>query len=197
MITLGWTSSTTERTVGRVRTPDDEGFLMRRALLVVLAGSLLLPVAACDNANKSTAAPAVSVAPRASLPTLPDYSVDTQMVCARLQAVYTGELRQFGTAMGKLVSLKEAKQTADAEKAETDAAGKLKAAGAKIREDTAGAKDPGFQAAGETSATKFEQSAADRKYFDRVKTLKDLNNTLQPQMAQWLTPVSSFCESAS
>ena len=170
---------------------------MRRALLVVLAGGLLLPVAACDNAKKSTAAPAVSVAPPTTLPPLPDYSVDTQMICTQLQSVYTGELRDFGTAMGKLVSLKEAKQTADAEKAETAAAGKLEAAGAKIRHDTETAKDPAFKAAGETSAAKFEQSATDRKYFDRVKTLKDLNSTLQPQMAQWLTPVSSFCESTS
>jgi hypothetical protein len=170
---------------------------MRRAMLAVLAGSLLLPVAACDNAKKSTAAPAVPVTPTVSVPPPPDYSLDTQLICGQLQSVYTGELRQFGTAMGKLVSLKEAKQTADAEKAETDAAAKLKAAAAKIRKDTVTAKDPGFRAAGETSAAKFEQSATDRKYFDRVKTLKDLNNTLQPQMAQWLTPVSSFCESTS
>jgi hypothetical protein len=169
---------------------------MRRAMLAVLAGSLLLPVAACDNANKNdAAAPAPTVQPTES--PLPDYTVDTQMVCTQLQSVYTGELRQFGTAMGKLVSLKEAKQTADAEKAETDAATKLKAAGAKIRQDTETAQDPDFKAAGETSAAKFEQSATDRKYFDRVKTLKDLNSTLQPQMAQWLTPVSSFCESTS
>jgi hypothetical protein len=170
---------------------------MRRALLVVLAGGLLLPVAACDNAKKSTTAPTASVAPSATLPPLPDYTVDTQMVCTQLQSVYSGELRQFGTAMGKLVSLKEAEQTADVEKAESDAAAKLKAAGAKIRQDTATAKDPDFKAAGETSAAKFDQSATDRKYFDRVKTLKDLNSTLQPQMAQWLTPVSSFCESTS
>jgi hypothetical protein len=171
---------------------------MRRALLVVLAGSMLLPVAACNSdAKKTDAAPAASVQPTQSLAPLPDYTVDTQMVCTQLQAVYSGELRQFGTAMGKLVSLKEAKQTADAEKAETDAATKLKAAGFKIREDTATAQDPAFKAAGEASATKFEQSATDRKYFDRVKTLKDLNSTLQPQMAQWLTPVSSFCESTS
>jgi len=167
---------------------------MRRAMLAALAGSLLLPVAACDNAKKSTAAPAVSVAPPASLP--PDYSLDTQLICGQLQAVYTGELRQFGTAMGKLVSLKEAEQT-DAVKAETEAATKLKAAAVKIRQYTVTAKDPSFRAAGETSAAKFEQSATDRKYFDRVKTLKDLNSTLQPQMAQWLTPVSSFCESTS
>jgi hypothetical protein len=171
---------------------------MRRALLVVLAGGLTLPVAACDHADKSsTAAPPVSVAPPtpSTLPTLPDYSVDTQMVCTQLQAVYTGELRDFGAAMGKLVSLKEAAQAADIAKAESDAAAKLKAAAAKIRQDTAAAKDPAFRAAGATSAAKFERSATDGKYFDRVKTLKDLNSTLQPQMAQWLTPVSSFCES--
>jgi len=45
---------------------------MRRALLAVLAGGLLLPVAACDNAKKSTAAPAVSVAPQPSQPPRPD-----------------------------------------------------------------------------------------------------------------------------
>jgi hypothetical protein len=171
---------------------------MRRALLVVLAGGLALPVAACDNATKrSSAAPVASAAAPASLPPLPDYSVDTQMVCTRLRAVYGGELRDFGTAMGKLISLKEAKQTAEAEKAEAEAAGKLKTAGAKIRQDTATAQDPDFQQAGATSAAKFEQSATDRKYFDRVKTLDDLNRTLQPQMAQWLTPVSSFCQSTS
>jgi hypothetical protein len=171
---------------------------MRRALLVVLTGSLLLPVAACNSdAKKSSPAPAVSVVPPASLPPLPDYSVDTQRVCTQLQAVYTGELRDFGTAMGKLVSLREAKQTADAKKAETDAAAKLKAAGSKIRQDTVTAQDPDLQQAGEISATKFEQSAIDRKYVARVKTLKDLDSTLQSQMAQWLTPVSSFCQSAS
>jgi hypothetical protein len=172
---------------------------MRRALLVVLAGGLLLPVAACDSdATESNAAPPATVQPAESLPPPPpDYTISTQMVCTRLQSVYTDELRDFGTAMGKLVSFKEAKQTADAEKAETAAAGKLKAAGAKIRQDTATAEDPQFQAAGENAAARFEQSATDRKYFDRVKTLKDLDSTLQPQMAQWLTPVTTFCESTS
>ena len=171
---------------------------MRRALLAVFAGSLLLPVAACDNDAKSTAEPTSTVTvPDDSLPPLPDYSVNTKQICTQLQTVYSGELRDFGTAMGQMVTFKEAKQTPDADKAENQAAAKLKAAGAKIRQDTATAEDPDFQAAGETSAAKFEQSATDRKYFDRVKTLNDLNGTLQPQMAQWLTPVSAFCESSS
>jgi hypothetical protein len=171
---------------------------MRRALLVLFAGGLLLPVAACDTEAKSKAEPASTVTvPDDSLPPLPDYSVNTRQICAQLQTVYSGELRDFGTAIGKMVTYKEAKQAADAAKAEDQAAGKLKAAGAKIRQDTAGAQDPDFQAAGAASAAKFEQSATDRKYFDRVKTLNDLNGTLEPQMAQWLTPVSAFCQSSS
>jgi hypothetical protein len=172
---------------------------MRRALLAVLAGSLLLPVAACDtDAKKSKEAePVATVTVPDSLPPLPDYSVNTRLVCARLQAVYSGELRDFGTAMGQMITFKEAKQAPDAAKAENAAAGKLKAAAAKIRQDTATAEDPDFQAAGEASAAKFEQSATDRKYFDRVKTINDLNGTLEPQMAKWLTPVSAFCQSSS
>jgi hypothetical protein len=171
---------------------------MRRALLAVFAGSLLLPVAACDNNAKSKAEPVSTVTvPDDSLPPLPDYSVNTKQICGQLQTVYSGELRDFGSAMGQMVTFKEAKQAPDAAKAENQAAGKLKAAGAKIRQDTAGAEDPDFQAAGETSAAKFERSATDRKYFDRVKTMNDLNGTLEPQMAQWLTPVSAFCQSSS
>jgi len=119
---------------------------MRRALLAVLAGGTLLTGGACDGGAKNTAdaAAASSVAPSRvpdqTLPPLPDYSADTKQVCGRLQAVYTGELRAFGTAVGKMVSYKEAKQTAEAQTAANTAAGQLKAAGAKIRQETAAAQ---------------------------------------------------------
>ena len=176
---------------------------MRRALLAVLAGGTLLTGAACDGGAKSTtdAGPASSITPSRvpyqTLPPLPDYSADTKQVCDRLQAVYTGELRAFGTAMGKMVSYKEAKQAAEAQTAANTAAGQLKAAGAKIRQDTAAAEDPDLKAAGAASATKFERSAQDRSYLNRVKTLKDLDGTLQSQVAEWLNPVSGYCESPS
>jgi hypothetical protein len=176
---------------------------MRRALLAVLAGGTLLTGAACDGGAKSTAdqAPASSITPSRvpdeTLPPLPDYSADTKQVCTKLQTVYSGELKAFGTAMGKMVSYKEAKQAAQAQTAENAAAGQLKAAGTKIRQETAAAADPDLKAAGATSATKFERSSQDRKYFDRVKTLKDLDSTLQTQMATWLTPVAGYCESPS
>jgi hypothetical protein len=203
MITLGWTTGRAERNVGGVWTPPDEqDLLMRRALLAVLAGGTLLTGAACDSdATKTDAGPAstidASTAPSETLPPEPDYTANTKLVCGRLQTIYQGELRDLGTAMGKMITYKEAKKTADAEKAETAAAGELKVVATKIRTETAAAQDPALKTAGATSAAKFEQSAKDRKYFDKVKTLNDLNGTIEGQLTQWLTPVAGYCEPAS
>lgn len=167
---------------------------MRRALLAVLAAGTLLTGAACDrHAPKTEAAPVTSAAPSETLPPLPDYTANTKLICGRLEGIYQGELRDLGTAMGKMITYKEAKQTADARTAENAAAEELKAAAAKIRTATAAAQDPDFKTAGATSAAKLEQSAKDRKYFAKVKTLNDLNSTIESQINQWLTPVSGFC----
>ena len=168
---------------------------MRRALLAVIAGGTLLAGAACDSDAETTAAPVPtpSTAPAHSLPPLPDYTANTNLVCGRLNTIYQGELRAFGAAMGTMITYKEAKQTAEAQKAENTAVSKLKAVAVKIRKDTAAAQDPEFKAAGIISATKVETSVKDRKYFDKVKTLKDLNATIEGQFSQWLIPVSGFC----
>ena len=158
---------------------------MRRAILAVIAGGTLLAGAACDSdaTAKTEAAEPTRTAPTAAPTTsaAPDYSASTRLVCGRLQTLYTVELRAFGAAMGKMVTYKETKQTTDAEKAEAAAAGQLKAAATKIRKETAAAEDPEFKTAGQVSATKFEASAKDHKYIDRVKTLKDLNSTVEAQ----------------
>ena len=174
---------------------------MRRAILAVIAGGTLLTGAACDsdaNAKNEAADPTRTAATAApSSEPAPDYSANTKQVCDKLQSLYTTELRAFGTAMGRMVTYKEAKQTTDAEKAEATAAGQLKAAATKIRTETAAAEDPDFQAAGKVSASKLESSAADRRYLDKVKTLADLNKTVQAQFAEWLTPVAGYCGTSS
>ena len=170
---------------------------MRRAILAVIAGGTLLTGAACDsdaNAKTDAAEPTRTAATAApSSAAAADYSASTKLVCDKLQTLYTVELRAFGTAMGKMVTYKEAKQTADAEKAEATAAGQLKAAATKIRKETAAAEDPTFQAAGKVSASKLETSAANRRYMDKVKSLADLDKTVQSQFAEWLTPVAGYC----
>ena len=171
---------------------------MRRAILAVIAGGTLLAGAACDSDAKADPEAAPTRTAATAAPTLsaaPDYSASTELVCGKLQSLYSVELRAFGTAMGKMVTYKEAKQTTDAEKAETTAAGQLKAAATKIRRETAAAEDPDFQAAGKVSASKLESSAADRRYFDKVKSMADLNKTVQAQFTEWLTPVAGYCGS--
>ncbi|WP_127498602.1 hypothetical protein [Actinoplanes solisilvae] len=167
---------------------------MRRALLAVLAGGLLLTGAACDSDAKdpsATAAPETT-APSSSPPP-PDYSANTKVICGKLQSVYTVELRDFGAALGKTITYREAKQTAEAKKAEAVAVTELKQVAAKIRNETAQAENPEFKAAGLTSAAKLEASAANRGYINKVKTLKDLNSTIEGQFKEWLSPVAGYC----
>jgi hypothetical protein len=174
--------------------PDEQEIHMRRALLAVLAGGTLLTGAACDSdatGDDPTAAAPASAAPATSA--APDYSANTKLVCDRLQTIYQGELRDLGTAMGKMITYKEAKQATDVKKSENAAAAELKAVAAKIRTETAKADDPDVRKAGATSAAKLEASAKDRKYFARVKTLKDLNATIEGQLTQWLTPIAGYC----
>jgi hypothetical protein len=166
---------------------------MRRAFLAVLAGSTLLAGAACDSDAKNTEAAATPSATRPSLAPLPDYSADTAAICGKLDSLYTTEVRAFGAAIGKMVTYKEEKQTAEAKKAERAAAGQLQAAATKIRKETSAAQDPDLQAAGKVSAAKLEASAEDHEYIASVKTIAQLNKTVQAQFSEWLTPVSGYC----
>ena len=168
---------------------------MRRALLAVIAGGTLLTGAACDSDAKSTEAATAPTVPATTATTSapPDYTANTKVVCDKLQTLYKNELPDFGSAMGKMITYREAKDTAEAKKAENAAAQELRAVAAKIRKDTAAAQNPEFKAAGMTSAAKVDASARDRRYIVKVKTLKDLNATVEKQFTEWLSPVAGYC----
>ena len=171
---------------------------MRRAILAVLAGGVLLTGAACDSDADpgEVAAPAAETAAAAPATTepAPDYSADTAKVCGRLDKIFSGALADdFGAAMGKMIAQKEAKQAAEAKKAEKAAAAELKAVGSQIRKETVAAQDPELKEAGAASAAKLEKSAKDRNYIEKVKTTKDLDRTLKPQIQEWLSPVAGYC----
>jgi hypothetical protein len=102
---------------------------------------------------------------------------------------------QFGTAMGKMIAYKEAKQTPEAEQARKSASKELKEVAAKVREATADAENPELKQAGAVSATKFAKSADDKALFDKVKTTKDLDRTLATKMPDWMDPVAGLCGS--
>ena len=168
---------------------------MRRAILVVALGGVLVTGTAC-NTDRSTSA---SAAPAAASPTpestnaTPDYTADSRAVCGRLEAVFNHDLATFHAQMGKMIANKEAKLTAAAAKAQKAAGAELKKVGAKIKKETAAALDPQLRAAGATSAAKLVKSATDKSFFSRIKTQKDYDRLIEGQLQQWFTPAAGYC----
>ena len=170
---------------------------MRRAILAVTVGGVLLAASACDSASDTTAtsastapAPVVSTAPSIAVP---DYTANNKVVCGKVNKILKEDLNDFATDLGKMVANKEAKLTPEADKAQKDAAAVLKSVGTNLRTATASAQSPELKTAGATSAAKFLKSAGDDKFFDAIKTQKDINKVLDEQTTEWFTPVAGFC----
>jgi hypothetical protein len=169
---------------------------MRRALLAAALGGLLLSGAACSSggdADKAADSPQLVTPTTTAAAPAPDYSADTKKVCGKLDKIFDAELEDFGTELGKMIAYKEAKQSDNAEKAEKAAGKQLKDIGGQVKKATAAAKDPKLKEAGTTSAAKFTKSASDGKFFDKIKTTKDLDKILETEMTNWLTPVAGYC----
>jgi hypothetical protein len=167
---------------------------MRRAFLAVALGGLLLTATACDSdAQPTAAAPAPATPSSAPTSSAPDYSANTKLVCGQVAAIFRNDLDSFSTEMGRMIARKEAKATADAEKAEKAAATALKTAGAKLKKTTAAAQDPVLRSYGAESAAKLTKSAADGKFFDGIKTSKDLDRRIEAKLVDWMNPVTGFC----
>ncbi|GAB1694804.1 hypothetical protein [Krasilnikovia sp. M28-CT-15] len=169
---------------------------MRRAILAVTLGGALLTAAACDDAETATPTAAGTPAPTttaAPAPTGPNYAADTKKVCGQVEAIFTADLKNFGTELGKMIAYREAKQADAAEKAEKAARAELKKVGDKIRKATTAAQDPELRKAGTESAGKFSRSAQDSALLDKIKSTKDLDKSLEGLMTKWLTPVAGVC----
>jgi hypothetical protein len=171
---------------------------MRRAILAVAIGGVLLAGAACgssDNDSHTAAPPAPPVAAPSSESAgpAPDYTADTKLVCGKVEKILNTDLAGFGTQVGKMIAYKEAKQTAEAKKAQKAAGLQLKDVGAKVKKETAAAQDPALRQAGATSAAKFAKTAGDSTFFTRIRTTKDLDKIIERQMTEWFTPVAGYC----
>jgi hypothetical protein len=169
---------------------------MRPALLALALGGVLLAGAACDSGAETigTAAPP-SAPPSSAAPAspAPDYSANTKEICGKLEKVFSEDLQGFGTQVGKMIAYKEAKQPAEAAKAQKAAGQELKNVGAKVKQETAAAQDPELKVAGAASAAKFAKSANDTAFFDKIKSTKDLDRTIEGKMTEWLNPVAGYC----
>jgi hypothetical protein len=172
---------------------------MRRAILAVALGGVLLTGTACntDRATSATAAPpAASPSPSPlaeATGVVPDRSADTRAICGSLDKIFTDDLKAFHSQIGKMIAYKEAKLAPEATKAQKAASAELKKVGAKIEDLTAAALDPELREAGATSAAKFVKSAADKSFFSGIKTQKDYDRAIEDQLQEWFTPVTGYC----
>jgi hypothetical protein len=167
---------------------------MRRPILAVSLGAVLLMSAACDSDAEPVASASTAAAPNPTpTVTAADYSADTRKVCASVQKIFDNDLAPFGTALGKMIAYKEAKLPKEAEKSEQAATKQLRTVATKIEKATESAEDPEVMMAGKASAAKFVLSAEDKKLLDKVKTDKDVNRFIDGKMGDWLTPISGYC----
>ncbi|MDI6103839.1 hypothetical protein QLQ12_35015 [Actinoplanes sp. NEAU-A12] len=173
---------------------------MRRAILAVLAGGLLLSSTACSDDPKSSgvaapaaATPSASAEPVVSASATPDYTAANKVVCDRLDKTFDTEFGDFGGALGKLMAVQEEKDTANADKAKKQAATELKAIGTQIRKETADAVDPELKAVAATSAQRIEDSAKDLEFIETIKSMKDLDSSLKDQITEWISPLAGYC----
>ncbi|WP_221329467.1 hypothetical protein [Actinoplanes sp. L3-i22] len=166
---------------------------MRRFILAVTTGALLLTGTACGSTSEDAtdaAAPAATVAASPSA----DFTADTKKVCDSVGTLLGGKkMEDFGVELGKTIAYKQAKQTANATKARTDAGKRLKAVGAALNASTAKAQDPDLKAAGTESLKRIDASASDDAFFAKFKTLKDIDSVLEAEMTGWLEPMDKFC----
>ncbi|GGK82214.1 hypothetical protein [Mangrovihabitans endophyticus] len=174
---------------------------MRRALLAVTLGGLLLSGAACGSDTSGdpsddtpqAGGPSWVATPSTPVTTEPDYSANTETVCGEVQKIFSEDLEDFGTHIGKMIAYREAKDSDAAKKAEQAASKELKDIGAKLKKETDAAQDPDLRDAGAESAAKFVKSSGDDKLFDDITTTDKLDQTIQDRITEWMTPVVGYC----
>ncbi|GAA4588678.1 hypothetical protein BJY16_008643 [Actinoplanes octamycinicus] len=169
---------------------------MRRIILAVTTGALLLTGTACGSKSDDTAAPAAPAATTATTSAAPaaDYTADTKKTCGDLTKLLSGQsMVKFGEELGKMIGYKQAKATAQAKQARTDAGKKLKELAAEVTKSTGAAQDPELKAAGEKVAQSITTSAGDDAFFAKFKTEKDVDKALETEMTAWFTPLDTFC----
>ncbi|RZU50563.1 hypothetical protein EV385_2338 [Krasilnikovia cinnamomea] len=169
---------------------------MRRVILAVTLGGVLLSGAACSNDTKTTADAAAPAATPATATTTaaPDYTADSKKVCDGLEKELQKGAEAFGVELGKMIGYKETKQTQNAAKAKKAAATELKNWAADVKKATSAAKDPKLQAAGAEAADNLVKAAEGDAFFAKFKTEKDVDKHFETELNAWFAPLSTICE---
>jgi hypothetical protein len=162
---------------------------MRRTVLVLTVGGVLLTAGACGTARHAgtTAAPAPVVAQSAVAAGQPAAQTETKAFCEGLGDVYNKNMGPFAEALTKMVAAGGAKAS------QAQAAQKLSAFATAVRGAAATSQDPQLRADGKQAADQLQAKSADSALFAKVKTTADVNTILGPTLKEWLAPVAHHC----
>ncbi|MCY1138163.1 hypothetical protein OWR29_09155 [Actinoplanes sp. Pm04-4] len=147
------------------------------SLLVVAAISA---AAACGTAQPPSAAQGASGAP-APVSAAPPAIRTT---CEALGRAYQANMAPLAEALTKLVADRKTIATAQQSLASFATA---------VQDATAASADPDLKSAGKQAATQMHQKSTDEKFFNAIKTTKDVDKTLGPTLTGWLSPVTRHC----
>ncbi len=168
---------------------------MRRVLLAVTVGGLLMTAAACSDEPEPAAAPAPAPAAPSSAAAEPSAVAypDTVPVCTDVADILTKDMAGVGAELGRMIARREAKAAADATKSQAAAKKQLQGVAEKVRDATAGAQDPGLVAAGEMAADNIAATAGEAAFWSKIKTVEDVDRAIKAEMPVWRAPLTATC----
>jgi hypothetical protein len=150
------------------------------------------PAAPAD--EPTTAATPAAAKPSATAAATVKYAANTKKVCTKVDNLFEGAgLERFAKHLGSLILYKQAKKPVKAKRSQAKAKQELKTLAASVRTTTATAKNPALKAAGAKSAASIEKSAANNALFNKLKTIKDVDQVLTSEITPWLTPLGLYC----
>lgn len=151
---------------------------MRRTILTLLVGGVLLSAAACGTATDTpTATPAVQ-APAASAPAA------VASTCEALGQAYSKNIAALAESLTTLVADRKTAAQAQASLASFATA---------VADATKASQDAQFRADGKQAADQMRTRSADTKFFAAIKTKEDVAQTMGPTLTGWLSPVTRHC----
>jgi hypothetical protein len=166
---------------------------MRRAILALTVGGVLLTAACGTERSPAASSPAVtgkSVAagqPAAAQPAL----AQSKALCEALGQVYSENMGPFAETLSKMIADRHAPGGGKA--ASEPAQQTLSAFAKAIRGATQGSADPKVRADGKQTADRLQATSTDEKFFAKVQSAKDVNTVLGPTLKEWLAPVTHHC----
>lgn len=161
---------------------------MRRAILALTVGGVLLTAACGTEKSPAASGPAVtggSVA--AAQPAL----AESKALCEALGQVYSENMGPFAETLSKMIA--DRNSPGGGKNSSEQAQQSLSAFATAIRRATQSSANPQVRADGKQTADRLQATSTDDKFFTKVQSAKDVNTVLGPTLKQWLAPVTHHC----